>query len=412
MKVRTISCISRSGQTNTSSNHQHIGRCSYEHTKTNFYWSLGFLAQLSQPTKEGNADGSEHNNEACIKLLEDGSTDGDRLGQLGVLPVKESSSRCDECKTCTLTLGSLALEQRETTEYDEDSSHEIPNVEHHGLYASRRSCSVVTGKECQCETILVECHPEEYHYSHYQTETYNAFLGFSRSEFVSNDNILGVCLTTLILLATDHMTECEHASIVHGNREDQRCTSYGKCIVIRVCLAGTERVLCPVHQLDGSSGSKHSTDIDGHVEQLETRVTLLGILRFIVEVAHHYLEITFEQTCTKTDSQKCTSHSNQSHRVLAKGQRQKHVTCEHDEDTDGNHLVISELVCQNTTNQGQEVNQTKEYGENGTCQFLVKTEIGLKEQSKHCQHRVVTETLACVGQSKRPKTFRLSFEHR
>ena len=258
----------------------------------------------------------------------------------------------------------------------------------------------------------MECHPEEYHYSHYQTEAYDTFLCLGGSKFIGNSDILGVCLTFNLLTATDYMTECEHASIVHGNREYQRCTSYSKCIVIRVCLAGTKRVLCPVHQLDGSCGSKHSTDIDGHVEQLETRVTLLGILRFIVEVAHHYLEVTLEQTCTKTDSQKCTSHSNQSYRVLAKGQRQQHVASEHDEDTNGNHLVISELVCQNTTNQGQEVNQTKEYGENRTCQFLVKTEIGLKKQREHRQHCVVTETLACVGQSKRPKTFRLSFEHR
>ena len=131
MHVRTVCIVSRCRQTKATYNHQHISSCCHEHTQTNLHRSLRFLAQLGQPAEESNADGSKHHHEAGIELLEDGSTDGDRLGQLGVLPVKEGCSRCDETETGSLTLCSLALEERETTKHNEDSGNKVPNIKHH-----------------------------------------------------------------------------------------------------------------------------------------------------------------------------------------------------------------------------------------------------------------------------------------
>ena len=39
---------------------------------------------------------------------------------------------------------------------------------------------------------------------------------------------------------------------------------------------------------------KHGADVDGHVEQTEGRVTLVGILGCIVKVAHQHLQIAFK----------------------------------------------------------------------------------------------------------------------
>ena len=71
--------------------------------------------------------------------------------------------------------------------------------------------------------------------------------------------------------------------------------------------------------LNGSRRSKQGTDIDGHIEDGETGVALVGILRIIVEITYHHLEISLEETRTETDQQQGCQHHHKGHRVTTQG---------------------------------------------------------------------------------------------
>ena len=76
-----------------------------------------------------------------------------------------------------------------------------------------------------------------------------------------------------------------------------------------------EVLLCPLHNLHGSRRGKQGTDVNGHVEDREARVALSSILRVVVEVAHHDLEVTLEESRTETDEHQCCQHDDQCQRV-------------------------------------------------------------------------------------------------
>ena len=104
------------------------------------------------------------------------------------------------------------------------------------------------------------------------------------------------------------MAERATEDVVDGNGENQRGTSHSKGEVIGVVHRGAEVLLCPLHNLHGSRRSKQGTDVDGHVEDGEARVALSGILRVVVEVAHHHLEVSLKQSRTQTDEYQCGQH--------------------------------------------------------------------------------------------------------
>ena len=80
---------------------------------------------------------------------------------------------------------------------------------------------------------------------------------------------------------------------IDEHRDDQRNTGHGKSEVVAIGL-GETYILGILHDFHGRARSEECTDIDGHVENGEGRVSLTGQFRTFVQVAHHDLEITFK----------------------------------------------------------------------------------------------------------------------
>ena len=179
------------------------------------------------------------------------------------------------------------------------------------------------------------------------------------------------------------------------------------CVVAQ--LSAFER---PVGNSLSHRGSKHCTDVDSHIEEAECRVTFGRVLRIVVEVTYHYLEVAFEQT--GTDSNKCqsTKHQNFTHQVCLGGNRQAEVAGEHYADTQGYAFTIAKFVGQDTAEEGHEVNAGKEDRVDLGCLCSSEAEFCLNEQQENRQHCVVAKALTGVGKGQSIQSFRLSFEHR
>ena len=235
MQRLTVSTEFRSCKTHRTYNHQYVSSSSYQHTETNLHRRRRFLALLGQSTEDSDRYRSQSNHEASVELLEDRSADAGNFWQCAVLVNQTCNGSSDNGSRDTLTLTSLALEQTEQTVNDEDTEYQVHYVECHALDTSRRCSGIVTGKECQSCTVLVECHPEEDNYSKYQAETYDTFLGLSRSQFFyilstgSCSSLLTVCVS-----------KCTTEDVVDSDRSNQRKTSYTESIVIRISFAYTE----------------------------------------------------------------------------------------------------------------------------------------------------------------------------
>ena len=156
------------------------------------------------------------------------------------------------------------------------------------------------------------------------------------------------------------MTEGAACGEVDQDGDDERDASDSKGKVITVCLFETERLLGVVHNFDGSSGSKECTDVDGHIEERESRVALACHFGRSVEITDHHLEVAFEKACADADECKCTNHGTNGSTTIAEGYSQKHVTKEHDADADFHHFAISKFVGKDAANKWQEVNEHQE----------------------------------------------------
>ena len=176
-----------------------------------------------------------------------------------------------------------------------------------------------------------------------------------------------------------------------------------------VAEAGLAHV--PLGDLLGGRGCEQGTDIDGHVEDREGRIALGRVLRIVVEVADHHLEVALEETRTEGDEYQRAHHGSDAGSVIARGNGQEDVAEEHDDDARSHHLAVAELVGQVAAQHGQEVYQREESGEDVGCHRRRETELRLKEQGEDRQHGVVAETFARIGERQRIQTFGLSFKH-
>ena len=110
-------------------------------------------------------------------------------------------------------------------------------------------------------------------------------------------------------------------------------------------------VLCQilVGDVAGHSWSEHSADVDGHVEEAERSITLIGILGVVEQVTYKYLQVALEQTCT--DGYKCQASEHGVHTyVVGCGWNGKsQIAEEHDNHTDGDTLSVTNLVGNHTS---------------------------------------------------------------
>ena len=154
------------------------------------------------------------------------------------------------------------MEESEETINDEYGSYEIRDVEHHALHACGACLGVVASEEGQCETVLMESHPEEDDNGEDQTQADDAFCGLGRRESVFHFG-----LVRLLALALEDMAEPAFEGIVDGDADDERSAGYSKGEMVAVGRADAKVFLCPVHDSDSSCRGEHRTDIDSHVEE-------------------------------------------------------------------------------------------------------------------------------------------------
>ena len=159
----------------------------------------------------------------------------------------------------------------------------------------------------------MEGHPEENHHSKHQTQGHDALFGLFLRQFFASGRTAGHGLG--LLLAALSMTESAAEQVVDSDREDERGTGYCKREVIGIVARIAQAHLGILLDLDGSRRSKECTDVNGHVEDREARVALVLVLRIVVEVAYHHLQVSLEQAGTEADEQQGAQHDNQCHAV-------------------------------------------------------------------------------------------------
>ena len=168
----------------------------------------------------------------------------------------------------------------------------------------------------------------------------------------------------------------------------------------------------PFTDLDGRGGGEQGADVDGHVEEGETGVALGSVLRVVVQVSHHYLQVSFEESCPESDQEQGGDHADERHGTAAQRDGQQQIAEEHDDDAGGDHLPETELVGQDSADEREKVHQHQERAVDEAGGARVQAEVGPEEEREHGDHRVVAEALAGIGQCEGEESFGLSFEHR
>ncbi len=134
--------------------------------------------------------------------------------------------------------------------------------------------------------------------------------------------------------------------------------------------------MCPFHDFDGCSRCKQGTNIDGHIEDGKCRVALVLEFRAVIKVSYHYLQVSFEQTCSGTDEQQGSEHAGQGDRAASQGNGKEKITEKHDKDADGDHFSVSELVGQDAAEERQEVYESEKRAVDEAGSFMGEPEIG------------------------------------
>ena len=142
----------------------------------------------------------------------------------------------------------------------------------------------------------MECHPEENNHSKHKYKCLNTCFCFFFRYF--NFSLFLNTLCGSSFLFTFNMFESTTASIVNRHRNDERNTCNGKGCMIRILLAYSIVLLNKVHNCFCSTWCEQCTNIDCHIENRESRISLICILRVIIKITHHYLQVTFKESCS------------------------------------------------------------------------------------------------------------------
>ena len=198
----------------------------------------------------------------------------------------------------------------------------------------------------------MEGHPEEDDHGKYEAECHDALLGFFLAEFFYGS---GIGSLGILLLAALGVTECATEQVIDSDRQNERGASHSKREVVGIVAAIAQRGLGILLDLDSGSRCKQGTYVDGHIEDGEACIALVGILRGIVEIAHHYLQVALEETRAEAYEQQGAQHDDEGKRVATQRNAEQQIACKHDDDARGDHLAKAELIGQHATNEGEEI---------------------------------------------------------
>ncbi len=169
----------------------------------------------------------------------------------------------------------LTLERSEACIDSQGYQSQREDVKPNAHIAAHREVGVLFGEEGQRRTILMESHPEENDHRKNKHQSGDTFLGFSRCKLL-NGSIAVLCL----LDSLHSMGKPALASKIDNSAQNQRYAGYTKAKAIAAIegfqiawinigsivdetFAGKILIGNPL----GHRGCKHSTNVDGHVEQ-------------------------------------------------------------------------------------------------------------------------------------------------
>ena len=110
----------------------------------------------------------------------------------------------------------------------------------------------------------------------------------------------------------------------------------------------------------GHRRGEHCADVDRHVEKAESGIPLGGVFRVVVEVAHHHLEVAFEQSRADGDQGKGAEHQDFPGQVRRGRYGEAEISEEHHSNSDGYASSVSDLVGEHSSEQRHEVHARQE----------------------------------------------------
>ena len=177
----------------------------------------------------------------------------------------------------------------------------------------------------------------------------------------------------------------------------------------------------PLAQRRSHEGSQHTADIDEHVEDLESRITLalsqgqslgalLGGLGFevVVHLAHNGLQVALEEAVAAGNDQQGGAGDDQHRRhrhavgAVAGRNRQHHIADGHgDQAGDDGALVVLQLVGDDTAGQSHHVDAEIEDGVDDGRHIVADAKLRAEEEQQYGIHNIVAEALAHITQCRR-----------
>ena len=250
----------------------------------------------------------------------------------------------------------------------------------------------------------MEGHPEENDHEEHQAECHDAFLGVFRREFL---DLFGGFRALLLAF---HVAVELAESVVDDDGDDQGGAGDGEGEMVGGILAPAH-AHAPFLHLDGCGRGEKGADVDGHVEEAEAGVALVGVFRIVVEVTDHNLQVALEEAGAETDQRQRQHHEEQGGRPSSHRDGQEEIAEEHHGDADHDHLAETEFVGEDASHEREEIHQTEESTVNETGRARAEAEVGLQEQGEDSDHRVVAKPFTGIGQREREESLGLSFEH-
>ena len=178
----------------------------------------------------------------------------------------------------------------------------------------------------------------------HQEQGDHPFPGLLRGEGVHDFFLL------VLLGAAFHMFEPAAESVVDSDGNNQGNAGYGEGEVVGGVPVEAQAD-GPFADLDGRGRGEQGADVDGHVEEGESGIALGRKLGLVVKVAHHHLQVSFEESCPESDQEQGGNHADERHGTAAQRDGQQQVAEEHDNDAGGDHFPETELVGQDATHE-------------------------------------------------------------
>lgn len=170
-----------------------------------------------------------------------------------------------------------------------------------------------------------------------------------------------------------------------------------------------------VDEIGSGCWGEHRAEVDGHVEEAECGVTSCRVLRIVVEVAYHYLEVALEEAGTQGDEHQGKHHEGEGEATALEGadrNGEAGIAEEHHGYTSDYTFAIANLVGKDTADDRHEIDGCQEDSIELSGGSGREAKLSLQIEQEDGQHGVVAKAFASVGERQSIQTFWLSFEHK